>query len=229
MAAAYSPSPAFDEAASYLSNASSLARVSNAVKLELYGLFKLLTTAPVPTTSRPSFFDIAGRAKWDTWAQAGRTYDGRLADAELRYLDIARSLGWTEGVAATAADQTTQSEEEDGGGGGGGEGMGVSVSVVSQPSLDEEDAAGLHGLAMGDNVAALSAFLDVNPDVDLNARDEYGYTALHLAADRGNAAAVELLLKRGADKTIKDTDEYTAADLARIAQNPDIVALLERT
>jgi hypothetical protein len=27
----------------------------------------------------------------------------------------------------------------------------------------------------------------------------------------------------------KDTDGYTAADLARIAQRPDIVALLERT
>ena len=30
-----------------------------------------------------------------------------------------------------------------------------------------------------------------------------GYTALHLAADRGNIATVELLLKHGADKTLK--------------------------
>jgi len=69
-----------------------------------------------------------------------------------------------------------------------------------------------------------------------------------LAADRGNVATVELLLKRGAAKTLKvshsirppeeilkklknlqDTDGYTAADLAAIAQRPDIVALLERT
>jgi len=28
---------------------------------------------------------------------------------------------------------------------------------------------------------------------------------------------------------LQDTDEYTAADLATIAQRPDIVALLERT
>ena len=32
---------------------------------------------------------------------------------------------------------------------------------------------------------------------------EQGYTALHLAADRGNVATVELLLKQGADKTLK--------------------------
>jgi ankyrin repeat protein len=30
-----------------------------------------------------------------------------------------------------------------------------------------------------------------------------GYTALHLAADRGNVATVELLLKHGANKTLK--------------------------
>jgi ankyrin repeat protein len=76
-----------------------------------------------------------------------------------------------------------------------------------------------------------------------------GYTALHLAADRGNTATVELLLKHGADKTLKvstlpavyiaciisifftkkDADGYTAADLAGIAQRPDIVALLDST
>ena len=78
---------------------------------------------------------------------------------------------------------------------------------------------------------------------------EQGYTALHLAADRGNVATVEFLLKQGADKTLKvslrvmepleripflkrttqDTDGYTATDLATIAQQHNIVALLERT
>ena len=78
---------------------------------------------------------------------------------------------------------------------------------------------------------------------------DQGYTALHLAADRGNVATVELLLKQGADKalkvcararpsfvdfflflkrTIQDTDGYTAMDLATIAQQHDIVVLLER-
>ncbi|KAH9044808.1 ankyrin [Lactarius pseudohatsudake] len=197
----YSPSPVFEEAVAYLSNASSLTRVSNSVKLELYGLFKMLTVATSPNTSRPSFFDIAGRAKWDAWALAAQTFEGRPSEAEHRYVEIARSLGWKEGSSAAVDDET-----EDGGGGGGGIGDGH-----------------IH------DVAAVSAFLSSNEGADINVRDEYGYTALHLAADRGNVAVVEFLLKQGADKTLQDTDGYTATDLATIAQQHDVVALLERT
>ncbi|KAH9004351.1 ankyrin [Lactarius hatsudake] len=224
----YSPSPAFEEAVAYLSNASSLNRVSNSVKLELYGLFKTLTVATSPNTSRPSFFDIAGRAKWDAWALAAQTFEGRPSEAEHRYLEIARSLGWKEGSSAAKDDEAEGGQED---GGGGGSGMGISVSVMSPPTLDDgvDDLSGLHGHAMRDDVAAVSAFLRSNEGADINVRDEYGYTALHLAADRGNVAVVEFLLKQGADKTLKDTDGYTVTDLATIAQQHDVVALLERT
>ncbi|KAI0001927.1 hypothetical protein BJV77DRAFT_1063298 [Russula vinacea] len=190
--------------------------------LKLYGLFKFLTVAPSPNTSRPSFFDISGRAKWDAWKSAAEKYEGRSSEAEYRYLDVARDLGWKEGVPAPVMDETEEQAER-----GGGSGMGVSVSVISSPQEDEEAATGLHALAMKGDVAATSAFLDAGEDLDIDARDEYGYTALHLATDRGNVATVELLLKHGADKTLKDTDGYTAADLATFAQRPDIVALLE--
>ncbi|KAH9064125.1 ankyrin [Lactarius vividus] len=222
----YSPSPAFEEAVAYLSNASSLTRVSNSVKLELYGLFKMLTVASSPNTSRPSFFDIAVRAKWDAWALAAETFEERPSEAEHRYLEIARSLGWKEGSSA-AVDDEAEEGQEDRGGGSGGSGMGISVSVMSPPTLD--DSPGLHEHAMRDDVAAVSALLSSKEGVDINVRDEYGYTALHLAADRGNVAVVELLLEQGADKTLKDTDGYTATDLATIAEQHDVVALLERT
>ena len=55
---------------------------------------------------------------------------------------------------------------------GGGTGMGVSVSVMSQPPEDEE-TMGLHSYAMGDDVAALSAFLQASQDLDIDIRDEY--------------------------------------------------------
>jgi len=179
--------------------------------------------APSPNTNRPSFFDISGRAKWDAWKLAAETYEGRPSEAELRYLEIARSLGWKEWCSTATMEQTEEPHERS----SGGTGMGVSVSVMSPP--DEQAPTGLHDYAMGDDVAATSAFLDASHDLDIDARDEYGYTALHLAADRGNVATVELLLKHDADRSLKDTDGYTAMDLAAIAQRPDIVALLERT
>ncbi|KAI9512826.1 ankyrin [Russula earlei] len=228
MATLYSPSPAFEQAVSYLSDASSLAQVSNSIKLELYGLFKLLTVAPSPNTDRPSFLDISGRAKWDAWKLAARTYEGRPSEAEDRYLVIARSLGWEEGARPKAATDETEREERSETAGGGA-GMGVAVSVMSSPQEDQGRTSGLHDYAMRDDVVATSAFLRAAQDLDVDGRDEYGYTALHLAADRGNIAIVELLLKHGADKTLKDTDGYTAADLANFAQRADIIALLERT
>lgn len=138
----------------------------------------MLTVATSPNTSRPSFFDIAGRAKWDAWTLAAQTYEGRPSEAEHRYLDIAQSLGWKEGASAAtsaaAEDETEEEQGERGGGGGGGSGMGISVSVISPPILDKvDDSPGLHGYAMGDDVAAISAFLSANEAVDINGRDEY--------------------------------------------------------
>jgi hypothetical protein len=139
----------------------------------------VLTVAPSPNTTRPSFFDISGRAKWDAWALASKTYEGHPSDAEQRYLDIARSLGWEDpaiaaAAAAAATTAVTDKTEEQTEMSGGGTGMGVSVSVVSPPSPEDEGAAcSLHSCAMGDDVAATSAFLRDSEDLDINARDEY--------------------------------------------------------
>lgn len=52
------------------------------------------------------------------------------------------------------------------------------------------------------------------PGFDLDVTDCEGRTALHFACERGAVTAVELLLARGADKTIKDEDGKTADDYA---------------
>lgn len=48
---------------------------------------------------------------------------------------------------------------------------------------------------------------------NINSKDEDGFTALHLAADRGHLEIVKLLIDAGADLDIKTDDEETALHL----------------
>ncbi|KAF8140343.1 ankyrin repeat-containing domain protein [Boletus edulis] len=229
----YTPSPSLSEAAAYLSSASSLAKVSNTTKLELYGLYKYLTVAPVPQNPRPSLFDLTGRAKWDAWSNTGKVYADNGSDAERRYLDLARGLGWVPGAAVSVPQNEGEVWDEDLGvsislsstqGKGG---MGGSVSVMTA-SRDEGNTGGhiLHAFAIQGNVIKISQFLAENSLVDVNGRDEYGYTALHLACDRGSLPVVQVLIKHGADVTIKDPDDLTGMELAHVAGHDEICAFL---
>ncbi|KAF9076182.1 ankyrin repeat-containing domain protein [Rhodocollybia butyracea] len=230
----FDTSDSFRDAASYLSNAPSLAKVSNAVKLELYGLFKWLTVAHKPNTARPSIFDMTGRAKWDAWDNISKRYNNG-ADAENRYLEIARDLGWQQGVPGNSESQTmpeddsawdsesssnqSKSREK-----GSGVGMGVSVSSMAAPETDFDNT--MHGLAIAGDPNKLETLISLDSDVDLNAFDEFGYTPLHLACDRGNTEIVRLLLAKGADSSIKDSDEMTPLELAQTSGHEDIAQLL---
>lgn len=72
-----------------------------------------------------------------------------------------------------------------------------------------------------------------------------GYTALHLAADRGSGSVVKILLDKGANASLKvgcfyddrfpsglnfwqDSDETTALELAEIGGHDDIREMLQR-
>ncbi|EMD41981.1 hypothetical protein CERSUDRAFT_61942 [Gelatoporia subvermispora B] len=228
-------SPEFREAAQYLTNATSLSGVSNATKLELYGLYKFLTVSPSPNTSRPSLFDFTGRAKWDAWDNACKTYGESNNRAEARYLEIARSLGWTPSEASEQLLNRQQDgpetlwdeelglelERETQGGGG----MGNAVSVMT--GSETENRSTLGGFAISGDVAGLKNFIRTHTSTNLNELNEDGYTPLHLACDRGNLAIVHLLLSEGADKEVKDADDMTPVELARFAGHQEIVQLLE--
>ncbi|KAF7339545.1 hypothetical protein MSAN_02169000 [Mycena sanguinolenta] len=223
-------SESFEIAAAYLSNASTVPNVSSAVKLELYGLFKYITVSSLPASPRPSIFDFTGRAKWDAWTAAGNTYTSK-ADAESRYLEIARSLGWTESVALAEATKSEDiwddsDSEKPTKSRGGSSGFGTSVSAMARPEADLESDNSLHGLVVSNNLQGLVSFLRDQPNVNLDVRDEFGYTPLHLAADRGHLSIVKFLLEKGSDPTIKDEDDLTAVELAQAAGHESIVQLL---
>lgn len=236
------PSLIIDEAASYLSSAPSLSKVSTTIKLELYGLFKYLKVASKPQGPRPYIFDMTGRAKWDAWKAASDTYENNSHAAAERYRAIAQELGWkpgsstlsnvpgkqSEGGGADGSVQNDSASSESSGGAGSAGGMGTSVSLLVNPGPDLDEAQTLHGLAISGDAKKLTAFLLANPAIDINARDEFDYTALHLACDRGNLPVVQALLSQGGDPLLKDPDDYTAAELAQVAGHQEIYDLLSK-
>jgi ankyrin repeat protein len=65
-----------------------------------------------------------------------------------------------------------------------------------------------------DAVDVMTLFIDRGARLD--DQDNRGRTALMIAAELNHAAAVDLLLARGADKTLKDKQGKTAADLTTL-------------
>lgn len=230
----------FEHAAAYLSSNTTLS-LSNQQKLELYGLYKCATVSITPNVAKPSIFDIYGKPKWEAWNNAGKTCGGSQEIAEQRYLALARQLGWSPSdqpavPAPTNTDDNANQEpqddddiwdkEDDKGKRAGGGGFAVSVSSVAAPQVAEGE--GIHALALSGNVQRLRELLSKDAS-DINSVDEYGYTPLHLAADRGHADIVSLLLEYRANVSAKDEDEYTPADLAKIAGHPHIMSILSNT
>lgn len=224
------PSEGFNAAASYLSNASSLSQVSNAIKLELYGLFKFVTVSGTPNTSRPGLLDFAGRAKWDSWQGIGKKYSTQPdpdGAAQTQYMEIAKSLGWKLETSTGDGLLDQDKDGERGSAKGVVTGTGVSVSTISAPKDDNSgDSGTIHGLAIAGDAQKLEEILKANPSLDLNQKDGFGYTALHLACDRGNSEIVRVLLKHGVDRTLKDADGLTALELAKTCGHDQIVSAL---
>ncbi len=82
----------------------------------------------------------------------------------------------------------------------------------------------LHSAAAGRSVEV--ARLLLRHDVDVNARQQGGWTAIHAAALRGDTEFVRLLLARGASTHAVSDDGKTALELALEKGHTDVVDLL---
>jgi ankyrin repeat protein len=83
----------------------------------------------------------------------------------------------------------------------------------------------LHYAATGPNVDVVALLLDLGAPID--ARAPNGNTPLMMAARHGAEESVALLVQRGADKTLLNDRDQTAADAARQVDRPWLLPLLE--
>ncbi|MEJ2682593.1 MAG: acyl-CoA-binding protein [Gammaproteobacteria bacterium] len=75
---------AFQHAVHQIQNSTSRFKPSNALKLDLYGLFKQATEGDI-TGKKPGLLDAVGRAKYSAWASRG----GMSSEEAMRaYLEV---------------------------------------------------------------------------------------------------------------------------------------------
>ncbi len=100
------------------------------------------------------------------------------------------------------------------------------LAQAQVPPTASEIAAyqGLHAAAARGDTAALQRLLAGRPDV--NARDAYGRTPLHVATFARQREAVRLLAQAGAALDLLENDRYDAVTIAAVADDEDTLRLL---
>lgn len=96
---------------------------------------------------------------------------------------------------------------------------------ASVTSRNQSGGTALHDAALGGNVDIVAMLLDHGAAID-DRELESGATPLMMAASMGRAEVVTLLLRRGADRLLKDKAGHTALERARNTENAEIVQLL---
>ena len=124
---------------------------------------------------------MTGRAKWDAWSSLGDKH--RFTDAsqaEARYMELCKELGWMPDAADAYIAQPGKEEEgeidwdspdDPSPGPAGVAGMANSVSVLQQEEEEPLDLNTLHGVVLAGDLERLKAM--ENGQIDLNALDQY--------------------------------------------------------
>lgn len=103
--------------------------------------------------------------------------------------------------------------------------VGIGFVGYSADKQSAEQSASLFEAAVKNN--ALDAQRFINEGIDVNAKGDYGKTALMYAAECNSVDVAKLLIKAKADVNAKDNDGYTALKYAMDGGYPDIVQLIK--
>lgn len=101
----------------------------------------------------------------------------------------------------------------------------MTALVARGAQVNRSGWAPLHYAASGPSAAAVQWLLDRGAEV--NARAPNGNTPLMLAARYGSEDSVALLLKKGADRNLRNDRQYDAAGFARLDGRESLARRLE--
>uniref|UniRef100_A0A182SG72 Acyl-CoA-binding domain-containing protein 6 n=1 Tax=Anopheles maculatus TaxID=74869 RepID=A0A182SG72_9DIPT len=218
----------FEKASKFLQHSTDLFKSDQL--LQFYGLYKQATVGPC-NIPKPALFSMAARAKWYAWDKV-KHLDTTAAKREYVQLMDQLAPDWSEGsstgeaawvsvsrpkrLSESGPDETNKSlidriKEGDL------DGVRLMIrhgdSVTSVNVLDDEGLAAIHWAADRGNVDILACLLTVD-GININLRGADGQTALHYASSCGNVECLQLLLKQGADRSIRDEEGETCSDVA---------------
>ena len=100
----------------------------------------------------------------------------------------------------------------------------LSQAQVAPSSAETAAYRGLHGAAARGDIAKIEQLLAAKADI--NQRDTYGRTPLHVATFAKQRAAVRALIQAGADKSALENDRYDAVTITAVADDEETLRTL---
>lgn len=100
----------------------------------------------------------------------------------------------------------------------------LSQAQVAPTAAETATYRGLHAAAARGDMATLTQLLSAKADI--NQRDAYGRTPLHVATFAKQRAAVRALIQAGADTGAMENDRYDAVTIAAVADDEETLRTL---
>ncbi len=96
---------------------------------------------------------------------------------------------------------------------------------LSLTALTKSQETLIHHAASSGNTTLIQWLIDTK-QIDINAKDQFGETALHRATRQNNLKVIKLLNCNGADLTIRNNESQKASEIATHMGYPDLVPYL---
>lgn len=188
----------FNKAANHLQTL--LPNLDDQILLDLYAYYKQGTQGSC-NTSKPSWFDMKGKAKWQSWNKLGAMPQ---KEAMSLYIDTIKRL-----------DPKFNTTKE----------SWVSVSTLKNFEPSNTDFDIIDCVKEGES-GQLADLLKICKKVDFDRLDGDGMGLIHWAADRGSLDILSILIGNGANVNLQDSDGQTALHYASSCGHLDCVKFL---